>query len=110
MPGLFKTLKNLLMYKEPKNTELGFELLEGENEGTDREAGQKNDTGTENENSSKEKSKGIKTPLKVSEWNKGREQEGKEKTAALPYKTPGVDKDLRVNREKIRREFNAAKN
>ena len=110
MPGLFETLKNLLMYKEPKNTELGFELLEGKNEGTDREAGQKNDTGTENENSSKEKSKGIKTPLKVSEWNKGREQEGKEKTAALPYKMPGVDKDLRVNRKKIRREFNAAKN
>jgi spore germination protein KA len=34
MAGFFQKIAGYLTYKEPKNDELGFELLEGENEGT----------------------------------------------------------------------------
>ncbi|MCR4435759.1 MAG: hypothetical protein QHH06_13360 [Clostridiales bacterium] len=36
MAGLLKMIGSMLIYKEPKNEENGFELLENENEGVER--------------------------------------------------------------------------
>ncbi|NJD01165.1 MAG: spore germination protein [Ruminiclostridium sp.] len=40
VPGLLKTILKSVLYKEPNNEELGFELLEGENEGVEQESPQ----------------------------------------------------------------------
>jgi len=79
-----KTITDMLTYKEPKNKELGFELLEDEVQ-----------------SAPKQSSKSPKHPLTVEEWNEGRKAENTEDI---------VSTELRANLEVIRQKFLMPKN
>jgi len=106
MFGLFQTLKNLLTYKEPVDTEGGFELLEGEYEGVEHEKEDK-PTPKANADQSKDIEKSTRTPLKAAEWNENRKKENKNQ---LPAQGELVSSDLKANLEKIKQELNVPKN
>jgi hypothetical protein len=74
MPGVFNAIKNILTYKEPTNIE-GFELLEGESEGGDRQKQEQKPVNINANAQPKEDPKDIKMPLGVDEWNKKKKPE-----------------------------------
>jgi spore germination protein KA len=85
MQKLLKSIGDLLIYKEPKNTEQGFEFLESTNEGqqkqgTETVSSQKNSTsGVDREK------KGNKAPMKVKEWNQNRKNQQQNQNANQTY-------------------------
>ena len=71
MSGLLKSFISLFIYKEPKNQELGFELLEDQNEGIEQQETQPVTANSPQKNNTKKEKNNIKnTPLTVEEWNK----------------------------------------
>jgi len=81
--GLLQTVKNFLAYKEPVDTEGGFELLEGENEEVGHEKKEK------------------------PEWNENRKQKINDQ---LPTKYELISSDFKENLERIKQELNMPKN
>lgn len=110
MAGIFKTFKELLSYKKPKEPEGGFELLEDENEGVEHENNQINWQKVEKKACSGDKNENItviKPPLTVDEWNKTKKQES---TSIQTVKNNMVASKLAVNIEFIKEKFNIPKN
>lgn len=114
MAGLFKIFKNLLTYKEPKEAEGGFELLEDENEGVERENNQLNWQKIEEKVCGSDKDKNAtvnKPPLTVDEWNKTKKQEKQQSCPDIQtVKNSMVASQLVVNIEFIKQKFNMPKN
>lgn len=135
MPGLIKTIGSLLTYKEPKNEELGFEILEDENEGIEQENAQpasaannnqkgntqqKNNTQQQSNtqqnitqqkgSTQNEKKKSGKTPLKVDEWNDNKKNEKSENACQPPNNPETVSNELCANLATIRQKFDMPKN
>jgi spore germination protein KA len=106
MPGVFNAIKNILTYKEPTNIE-GFELLEGESEGVDRQKQEKKPVNINANAQPKEDPKDIKMPLGVDEWNKKKNQNDGNKTQPDINK---VSQCLNINLEILRSEFNLPTN
>jgi spore germination protein KA len=106
MSGLFQTIKNFFVYREPLDTEGGFELLEGDYEGVEREK-KEMPTPKANTDRSKNSEKNTGTPLKAEEWNEFRKKEDKNQ---LPAQNELVFSDLKANFEHIKQEFNMPKN
>ena len=125
---------DMLSYKEPKNKERGFELLEEENEDVEQEEAQnasnteqKNDkqsqddtskqSNTQKQGSTREQSntrskKNIssKQPLTVEEWNIGRIIENTEGVCQPPSNTDIISTELCANLATIRQKFLMPKN
>ncbi len=74
MPGMFKQLASIFTYKEPKNDELGFELLEDENE-----SAQINTLNTQNANKIQNKDNNLQNNSHQQDSN---QQQRKEKQHA----------------------------
>lgn len=106
MAGLLQTLKNFLAYKEPLDTEEGFELLEGEYEGAEHEKNEK-PTSKSNIDQSKAIEKNTSSPFKAAKWNEYRKKENKNQ---LPMQDGLVFSELKANLENIKQEFNMPKN
>lgn len=106
MSGLYQTLKNFLAYKEPLDTEGGFELLESKYEGVEHEKKEKS-TPKVNTDQSRTTEKNTRAPLKTSEWNENRKKENKNQ---LPTQNELVSSELKVNLENIKHEFKMPKN
>jgi spore germination protein KA len=130
MPGLMKNITDFLTYKEPKSEELGFELLEGENEGFEID-NTKNNTNTDNKqkastvqqnskpqqgkpqqhkNTQTEKKKSAKQPLTIEEWNDNRKTENTENTCQPQTNTDTISTELCVSLETIKQKFLMPKN
>lgn len=106
MPGVLNSIKNFLTYKEPTNIE-GFELLEGESEGVDRQKQEQKPVYVNANAQPEGDEKNIKTPLGVEEWNKIKRQDtGKNVQSDISI----VNQYLNVNLEIIRNEFNLPTN
>lgn len=114
MPGLFETFKNLLTYKEPKETEGGFELLEDDHEGIERENNELNWQKMEEKACDGDKDKNTivnKPPLTVDEWNMTKSKEKQQNCPDIQTVKNGmVASKLTVNIEFIKQKFNAPKN
>jgi spore germination protein KA len=106
MPGVFNAIKNILTYKEPTNIE-GFELLEGESEGGDRQKQEQKPVNINANAQPNEDPKDIKMPLGVDEWNKKKNQNDGNKTQPDINK---VSQYLTINLEILRSEFNLPTN
>ena len=98
MAGLLKTIAKLLAYKGPVDAE-GFELLEGEDEGTDREK-RKEPLKDANE-APKKSGKITRKPLKLGTWI----EKQKEEAGQLPPPDKRVARELNLNLERIKQEF-----
>jgi spore germination protein KA len=139
VPGFFKTIMDFLSYKEPKNEELGFELLEDENEGIEQEAQDASNAGQQNgkqpqdntpkqsntqqqintqqrgstqqqNNTQNKKNKSGKQPLTVEEWNVSRKTENSEDVCQPKTNTDIISTELCVNLATIRQKFLMPKN
>lgn len=137
MPGFFKQIASMFTYKEPKNEELGFELLEGENEGVEQDpqnasnANKNQNEKTQQENNNKQKSstrqqknseqqsnsnnqkkRMSKPPLTVEEWNESRKTEnGQNENPCEPMNnTDDISTELCANLETIKQKFLVPKN
>ncbi|MGE5631742.1 MAG: spore germination protein [Caulobacteraceae bacterium] len=114
MAGLFKAFKNLFTYKEPKEPEGEFELLEDENEGIERENNQINWQKIEEKacgSGKDENTTANKPPLTVDEWNKAKKQEKQQNCPGIQTaKNNMVAPKLTVNIEFIKQKFNMPKN
>lgn len=109
MQGLLKTVKNLLTYKERKNEEWGFELLEDENEGVEQENNQNTSTSNNNqkENTQNQKGKPGITPLKIKKSNESKKNEN------VPQPQNNADtvaNQLSANLDAIKQKFGMPKN
>lgn len=109
MAGLFKSLKELLKYKEPKDIE-GFELLEDRDERMTDTGETRTSALTENSSADKQtqtKQRTVKTPLNLDKWNVE-----KNKPVNNTPKIDGklLDTSISVNKERIRQEFLLPKN
>lgn len=119
MAGFFQTIGNFLKYSEPKNEELGFELLDSKNEGVEQDTPQNvpntenttaPDTQKQKEPKNNEKLKSAKVPLKVNEWNEAKKNENS-KEKCQPLADPDlVSNELCVNLATIRQKFDMPKN
>lgn len=89
MPGFLATIGSLFLYKEPKNEELGFELLEDENEGNE-------ENNTENKNK--------KSSAALDESQKS------ENSSPPKNNSDTISKQLSVNLETINQKFAIPKN
>lgn len=98
MAGLLKKIGNLLIYKEPKNEEFGFELLEGENEGIEQVDSQSNEYVETQNNVEQKKSIQRKKPRTTNTRK------------TLKDNPENISCDLDVNLETIRRKFDMPKN
>jgi spore germination protein KA len=108
---LFQSFINLFKYKEPKNQELGFELIEGQNEGIEEQkvGNTTTNNNTKNHTIREDKNKSINTPLTVEEWNKLRKAENE--TVYQPQNnTDSISGELCVNLETIKKKFLLPKN
>lgn len=110
MSGLLKSFISLFIYKEPKNQELGFELLEDQNEGIEQQETQPVTANSPQKNNTKKEKNNIKnTPLTVEEWNKKRKVQ--DDTACQPLiDSDAISSQLCVNLEKIKKRFLVHKN
>lgn len=103
--SLLKILKNLVTYKEPKDTE-GFEFIEDENEYAGNE--KQYETVQKKDKSEVEKNPGTKkTPLDIDEWNEIREKKADDKEL---FDADTVALNLTLNIEQMKKEFNIPKN
>lgn len=106
MSGLFQTAKYLLTYKEPVDTEGGFELLEGKYEGVEHEKKEKS-TPKANAVQSKATEKSTITPLRAAEWNELKKKKSK---GQLLTQEGRISSELKANLESVKQEFNMPKN
>ena len=116
MPGIIKRLTNLFTYKEPKDVEGGYELLESKYEkkqnNTSQQkkvqttANQDNTNVSGNQEANKQKSK--KTPMAVEEWNESRKNTDTGDDTNLA--TGQVSQNLSNNLEVIKQRFSVPKN
>jgi spore germination protein KA len=106
MPGVFNAIKNILTYKEPTNIE-GFELLEGESEGVDRQKQEQKPVNINANAQRQEDPKDIKMPLEIDESNKKKNQNEGNKAQPDINK---VSQYLNINLEILRSEFNLPTN
>lgn len=103
--SLLKILKNLVTYKEPKDTE-GFEFIEDENEYAGNE--KQYETVQKKDKSEVEKNPGTKkTPLDIDEWNEIREKKADDKEL---FDADTIALNLTLNIEQMKKEFNIPKN
>ena len=118
------------MYKEPKNEELGFELLEGENEGSEKGNLQNDYSGGANPSAGNQKQGSTrqqynpeqqgntqnrkrisgKEPLSVDEWNESRKTDNTENICLPQNNSDTISTELCVNLETIRQKFLMPKN
>ncbi len=111
MPGFFKTISDMLTYKEPKNKELGFELLEDEAQSAPKQSNaQRQDSSGQQNSTQNQRGKSSRHPLTVEEWNGGRKAENTEDAGQAPNNTDIVSTELKVNLEVIRQKFLMPKN
>ena len=134
MAGFLKTIADFFSYKEPKNEEHGFELLEDESEGVEQD----NASNAENTQSSKpedsqqnnnqneaspkeqkdnkqnsvqiEKLKLNKTPIKVEDWNESRNNEKNENACQPPDNPENISSELCMNLATLKQKFGMPKN
>jgi len=111
VPGFLKTITDMLTYKELKNKERGFELLEDEAQSAPQQsnAQQQGSSGQQNSTQSK-KNKSSRHPLTVEEWNGGRKAENTEDVCQAPDNTDIISTELQANLEVIRQKFLMPKN
>ncbi|HOR86862.1 MAG TPA: spore germination protein, partial [Bacillota bacterium] len=98
---LSAAIKELVIYKEPKNDE-GFELLEDEYE-TDTREDQKKISSDSDSQKDETKVFKSKTPLKTEEWNKAKEKKSQNQKQ---YTGNIVVPELKKNIERMKMEFN----
>lgn len=98
---LSAAIKELVIYKEPKNNE-GFELLEDEYE-TDTREDQKKISSDSDSQKDETKVFKSKTPLKTEEWNKAKEKKSQNQKQ---YTGNIVVPELKKNIERMKMEFN----
>ncbi len=134
MAGFFKQLTSFFTYKEPKNEELGFELLEGQNEGQDQnnentrqasnessnqKADQKQQNSKQQQNKTErqsnkqdEKNVSVKQPISVGQWNESRKAENTAKgnTCLSQNNTDDISSELCQNLATIKQKFHVPQN
>lgn len=104
MPGMIKSIRNLLAYKEPTKAE-SFELLEGTFEGIERQDREQKPVDVNAK--SQEEPKCVKPPVDVDEWNRRKNQDHGNKAKPDVNK---VNQSLNINLEIIRKQFNLPTN
>lgn len=131
MPGFFRQVVSVFTYKEPKNEELGFELLEDQNEGVEQE--QQN---VQNNNLTKESQqqknaqhkqqqrnhaqnsdkKSSKQPIPVESWNESRKNNATDNTSNIANtcqaqgNSDDISTELCVNAETLKQKFHMPQN
>lgn len=111
MARLFKNFKKFLTYKEPKDPENGFELLEDGNESIERKNNQIDWQKIEENACGSKKDENItanKPPMTVDEWNKAKKQQPCPDMQTVINNM--VAFKLAVNIEFIKEKFNMPKN
>ncbi len=108
MAGFLKSAGSFLLYKEPKNTELGFELLETAQEKTGQDGdGPPTPQKPLPPQAHTQKKKTSKAPLSVPEWNESRKAESE---YCVPSGSDDVSGKLCVSLETIKQKFLIPKN
>ena len=110
MLGFLKQIAGLLSYKEPKNEELGLELVEGENEGVEQSNAGQQGNKEQQDNEQDQKKKSSKQPLSVEEWNDSRKAENTENACQPQSDTDIISTELCVNLQTIKQKFLMPKN
>lgn len=122
MSGFIKQIGSFFSYKEPKNEELGFELLEDEKEDiaqdqneNSKELQRKKDQQIETAqqlNKKNEKKKSGKQPITVDEWNESRKAERTESdgTYQPQNNSDNISTELSINLETIKQSFHIPQN
>lgn len=115
MPGLINRLSDIFSYKEPKDTELGFELLEDENEDKNQTKGKRDVSGQKNiidsQNCTHDSgNKPNKQPLTVKKWNENRKNENKANGCEPDNNSDTISNELRINLEIFRQKFSMPRN
>ena len=111
MPGFLKTISDMLTYKEPKNKERGFELLEDEAQSAPKQSNaQRQDSSGQQNSTQNQRGKSSRNPLTVEEWNGGRKAENTEDVCQAPNNTNIMSTKLCENLEAIKQKFLMPKN
>lgn len=117
MLGLYQDIKNFLTYKEPKNTELGFELLESDSEGMRNETKKPNIQEISKQYNEKQindeapkRRRSIKAKLKAEVCKKTKSSAKNEAIGCLRQGKEKLACKLQINIEYIKQRFNMSQN